>query len=236
VTRSMQITPDLTCAWTGPELSEGPLPALLYFALSAEESLSLDPFNQPVVALSDSPIRIFSLTLPGHEAGRDKTKAMEYWADKLLAGEPIIDQFAEQAKTLISHLIAQEIATENIGVAGLSRGAFAAAHVAAADHRVRTILGFAPLTTHFGELNLLFLADKLSDRTHRYYIGNRDTRVGTRDCFDYVEALVESAYTNKVRSSAIELILFPAIGHKGHGTPQQIFEEGARWIAKELAA
>ena len=53
--------------FVGPSLEKGPLPTLIYFALSAEDSLQCDPFNRPVQFLEGLPLRIFSITLPGHE-------------------------------------------------------------------------------------------------------------------------------------------------------------------------
>ena len=38
----------------GPPLELGPLPTFFYFALSGEESLTLNPYNQPVSFLRNS--------------------------------------------------------------------------------------------------------------------------------------------------------------------------------------
>ena len=62
------------------------------------------------------------------------------------------------------------------------------------------VLGFAPLTQlsyakEFSpsplvhSLSLTHLVDPLSDRNVRFYIGNHDTRVGTRNCFDVIDTL-----------------------------------------------
>ena len=65
--RPFEILGKTKAFFVGPPLEEGPFPTLIYFALSAEDSLQCDPFNQPVQFLEGLPLRIFSITLPGAE-------------------------------------------------------------------------------------------------------------------------------------------------------------------------
>jgi hypothetical protein len=240
---------DLEVAYVGPHLSTGPLPALFYFSLSAKDSLLLDPFNQPVVYLSSLPMRIFSITLPGHENGLPPTKALDVWASAFAQGQNPIGDFVAKVKLVIDALLQQGAPIpDKMGVAGLSRGAFVAAHAAAYIPQFRWILGFAPLTKlsptkEFQEksshsfvesLDLVHLTGKLFDRHLRFYIGNLDTRVSTRSCFDFIEKLSETAFANQVRSPAVELIVGPSIGKDGHGTSKAVFHDGAQWIAENL--
>ena len=51
----------LPFSYIGPLLHLGAMPAVVYFALSEESSLTLDPFNQPAIHLSNFPMRILSL-------------------------------------------------------------------------------------------------------------------------------------------------------------------------------
>ena len=88
-----------------------------------------------------------------------------------------------------------------------------------------------PATT---SLNLEHLTPLLYNRTIRFYIGNRDKRVGTAHTFSLTEKLAEKAYHNRIRSAPIELIIGPSIGYQGHGTSQAIFQEGATWIKNHL--
>lgn len=232
----------------GPPLSMGPLPSLFYFSLSGKESLTLAPYNQLVELLQNNLMRIFSLTLPGHEEGYDHQNAMKYWANQIENDDDVIQPFVTQCKQVIDFLIQQNyINRDNIAVAGLSRGSFIAAHVAAQDDRVKTILGFAPLTNLMdliefqGSMSLLAhnlalhsLVDRLVGKKLRFYIGNRDKRVNTHSCFTFIEALVEATYTHRHRSYPVELIIYPSVGHKGHGTPPHIFHEGALWLKQQL--
>ena len=245
----MDLESPLTLYYTGPDLSAGPLPALFYFALSGEESLTLDPFNQPVTALSGTELRVFSVTLPGHEEGKEKTKAIGYWAEQIRQGNTIIDDLVQQVIQLIDQLIERQIVDpDHLAVAGLSRGGLVATHLAAQDKRIRHLLGFAPMTkasyhkefASFHQeplvqaLDLIHLVDKLHHVNLRFYIGNRDLRVGTTNCYSFIEALTNSCFEAKIRSPQVELIIGPSVGHQGHGTAPDVFENGATWIKQSL--
>ena len=225
-----------TFAYVGPELKEGPLPALFYFALTAEKSLATDPFNQPVIALQNLPLRVFSITLPHHGGNIKEQEAVKFWAEELADGSNFLDDFLKETIQTVDHLVKEGwIDIEHLGTMGLSRGGFIAAHLAARDSRFKTLLGFAPLTSlEISEWDLISIADKLSEKKIRFYIGNRDERVGTKTCFEFIEAVTEASFLSGIRSPNIELILFPSIGHKGHGTPPEVFLAGANWISNQV--
>lgn len=235
--------------YIGPDLSEGPLPTIFYFALSAEESLRVDPFNQPAAFLEPLPMRVFSLDLPSHGPGLPAVDAIAAWAEEIERGNDVLTSFVKKAHTMVHALEQQGMIEEGkLAMMGLSRGAFIACHVAADLPQVKTLLGFAPLTQltfarEFEEmrenpiaeqLNAYHLIPKLADRTVRFYIGNLDKRVGTHRCFQFIESLSEAALQKRIRSPQIELYIKPSIGHQGHGTPKETFIEGAAWIARQL--
>lgn len=240
----------LTIYYKGRDLSEGPLPALFYFALSGEDSLNLDPFNQPVTFLLSKTenMRVFSFTIPGHGHGMENTQAIAFWAQKLTLKEPILEHFFDQAIQNIDYLIDQGwVDPNNIAISGLSRGGFVATHIAARDPRIKIILGFAPLTRletadEFKEfdqalikpLALMEIVDQLVDKKLKFYIGNRDLRVGTENCFEFIKNLTEQAYQKGVRSPPVELSISPSIGHKGHGTLPSVFEDGIDWLLRSI--
>lgn len=244
---ALTVAPDITLYHTGPALDHGPLPSLFYFALSGPDSLTLDPFNQPVAALQGRMIRIFSLTLPGHENGLPATEAMSLWAEELAKGADRISPFLDTVQLAIDFAIRERfVDTAKMAAAGLSRGALIAAHAAARDERFRFLLGFAPLTRlsalkEFAPLkghplvhsfDLTHQAPRLSDRHTRLYIGNHDTRVGTRACFDFAMALVEHKKTH--HAPQVELIITPSLGRDGHGTAPETFQQGAAWLANSI--
>lgn len=227
----------------GPDISKGPLPAFFYFALSGEESLHLDPFNQPVVFLKDSSIRCFSFTLPFHGPGYDNQKGVERWEEELSINPDFLDIFFQQCLKNIDELIQQGyIDEEKIAIGGLSRGAFIATHLAARDPRLKYILGFAPMTRFPNHKkqdiespwNLHNFIRHLVDKQVRFYIGNHDVRVGTQACFDFIHLLADASFHHGHRSPPVELIITPSVGFKGHGTLPPVFKAGADWIIKKL--
>lgn len=239
----------LPTIFLGPHKSAGALPALFYFCSSAEESLTVDPFNQPLHPLSALPLRVYSWTLPCHGQGYDHAKGVPCWAEHLAQQHDLLTPFFDKAVQTIQELIsAGWIQQEHMAAAGLSRGAFAALHIAAREPRIHSILGFAPVTdllalSSFHEMALNPLVAKLSlhhqlsslaTRRHRYYMSNRDTAVSTDSCFQWVRKLSEQAYQQGVRSPPIEMVVYPPIGHRGHGTPSHIFQEGAQWLSHAL--
>ncbi len=240
--QQLNLASDIQLEYLGPSVDLGPLPAVFYFALSARDSLLLDPFNQPAVYLSQFPLRIFSITLPYHEEGKPATQGLTEWAT-MQKGEDFLGNYLKKIQNAIAFLLNQElILPSKIATMGLSRGALIAAHVAANNAEVSYWLGFAPLTKlsylpGFSDLvswDLMRIVDLLSTKKIRCYIGNRDIRVGTRNCFDLIEALAEAAYQKRFLSPPIELRIQPSIGHHGHGTAKETFHHGAKWIAKQL--
>jgi esterase FrsA len=243
---ALQAAPGVTLYHTGPALDHGPLPSLFYFSLSGSDSLCLDPYNQPIQFLQGKMIRIFSLTLPGHESGLLAKDAMNVWADDIQKGKNIFNEFLDQSQIALDFAIREKfIDPAHLSIAGLSRGAFAAAHLAARDERFLHLVCFAPLTClhtikefkHLQEnpivksLDLIYLSKHLKDRHIALFIGNDDTRVGTRKCFEWMESLVKE---KQKRISHVELKIYPSVGNMGHGTPPEIFCQGANWIASHF--
>lgn len=238
--------------YQGPGPEVGPLPALFYFALSGEESLKLHPYNSPAPLLEEEPVRVFSMTIPGHEPGLDKFHAMQYWADHM--DNYVLENFFNEVEFAIDWLIQEEyIDPEHIAVGGLSRGGFVATHVAAKQKRIKTILGFAPLTqlgilkefasaelpTHVKmraqALDLEQIVDNLTHIHHlRFYIGNRDDRVSTDACYSFIRKLANKGHEVRAKHLNAELYIVHSIGHKGHGTAPHTFNEGTEWVKNIL--
>ncbi len=239
---ALHIRPDITLYHVGPALDHGPLPSLFYFAISGPDSLCLDPFNQPVQFLQGQMARIFSMTLPGHENDLPATGAMKIWADDLKNGKDMISPFIDAILLALDFAVKEKFADPlHLTAGGLSRGAMIAAHLAARDSRFKKLVCFAPLTklskikefahqtdlASANRLDLIHLAPNLSDRHVRIFIGNEDTRVGTRECFEFAMALVAH---KKQRTAQVGLEIYPSIGQMGHGTPPEIFKKGVEWI------
>ena len=234
--------------YQGPDLKMGIQPAVLYFALSAHMSLFEDPFNQPVLHLIEQGIRVFSWDLPFHGPGQNPRDAMRHWAHELVHQPSFIFDFLNVCQNNINYLIEQQLVDQQqLAVAGLSRGGFIATHLAARDSRIKAVLGFSPLTQPqpleelqscdtmpFEKVALTSLVDCLIHTPFRFYIGNHDTRVSTDACYSFIQTLTKTAFNQGVRSPAVELIIYPSIGYKGHGTPPSIFSDGADWMKRQL--
>lgn len=232
--------------YIGPPSESGPLPAFCYLSISAEESLHLEPYCQGAAFAADDWLRVFSLTLPGHDEGQDKFQAIQYWADEMLRGNDVLTPFIEKAALTLQELIAKEfIDPQHFAIGGLSRGAFLAAHIAARVPQIKTFVGFAPMTklsvapsfegqdvAHFDIENLV---EKLTHLHHvRFYIGNKDTLVQTDACYQFIRALTEAAFEKRQRQCKPELVIYPAVGRDGHGTPPEIFQAGASFVKEKL--
>jgi len=245
----LQLTPEIEVAHLGPSFDKRHLPAVIYFALSAQDSLELNPYNLPAVYLAQHEMRIFSFNLPAHGPDLNALDAMEVWAHQFNEGSDPLSPFIDQVIFALDELISRGlIIREKLGLMGLSRGALIASLVAARYSNVRAIVGFAPMTQltfarEFEKLqdhkkakafNLENHVDALYDKPIRFYIGNRDMRVGTENCFHLVQKLAETAFQKGQRSPPVELIISPSIGHHGHGTSKETFETGADWIGRQL--
>ncbi|WP_053331863.1 hypothetical protein [Criblamydia sequanensis] len=229
----------------GPSLEAGIKPLFLYFALSKEASLKEPPFNRPITTLKENykTVRLASVSLPFHNPKYPIEDAMSSWSQAFKDDPDFLNHFIENLKEAVLFLIAKGIVSkERLGFGGLSRGGYIAGRLASLI-KAKALLVYAPLT----ELTFLSELKEIQNKTHlknyskdlgeievRAYIGNRDQRVGTRNCFDWIESIVEEQYKDSIRSPKVELILSPSIGHKGHGTPPFVFDAGAHWMGMIL--
>ncbi|GAB4186446.1 MAG: hypothetical protein Tsb0015_04230 [Simkaniaceae bacterium] len=234
-------------AYIGPDLQEGPLPGIVYLALSKEESLLTPPFNRPALKLKDAPLRLFSVTLPFHGNGLDPVKAIPKWAEEFQEGKDILEPFLREASHSLKFLLREGFVTK-LGAIGLSRGALIAAHLAAKIPDISHIVGFAPLTqlsavSDFSPIRTSYLVKQydmenlipsIYNRSIRFYIGNYDRRVGTEKAFAFIHSLAKYAYDQRLRSVPIELYIRPSIGYQGHGTGEHTFDEGTEWLKEQL--
>lgn len=232
----------------GNDLHMGPEPALFYFSLTAEDSLLCDPYNQLTAFLHSYPIRIFSITLPEHGPSLDPKTAIKRWSEHFLSQKDLLQPFIQHATYVITKLIEDNIIQDKrLAIAGLSRGAFIAAHIAKNIPQLKYLVGLAPLLRldtikEFQDVNsklidkyaLTELSQQLIDKVVSLYIGNRDTRVGTKTAYTFIEMLTEAQYVHGQRSPKNFLTLYPSIGYLGHGTPPEIFYAAANWIKNKL--
>ncbi|MDB2613960.1 S9 family peptidase [Chlamydiales bacterium] len=216
---------------SGPGKEEGPLPAFFYFYIGGRDTIELTPCNQPAIALKGKPIRIFSWDIPYHTPGCDPSFALNQWDN-----DPhLMTSFIEKSKQIIADLIQDKwVNPEKMGIGGLSRGGFIATSIASHIEQIKTLVAFAPLTKFSDELTLFPVNESLLYKKIRFYIGNHDERVGTDNCFKWIHELAKRGKEKRIRPYPGELIISPSIGHKGHGTPKEIFTDGALWLWSTL--
>lgn len=234
--------------YIGPDLEEGcHLPCVIYLALSAKETLLIDPFNQPAAYLHPHPLRVFSVDLPFHGESLPATEGMKRWAEEYVKGNDLLSEFLDKLESSLNTLFTH-INPSQVAIMGLSRGGFIASHIAARIERITKIALYAPLTYLPGclefadlkesplveHLNLSPLTPLLAHKKIKVLIGNRDLRVSTDLCYQWIRSLVDTAFSSNIKSAPIEMALKPSIGYMGHGTSKETFEEGALWILSQL--
>jgi hypothetical protein len=221
-------------------------PSVIYFALTAKETLCLDPFNQMVQYLKGYPINFFSITLPYHDEGIPHAKTIDHWRSELLSGPDFLLDFMKKLEAL-SHFLEKEqlLSIKNSCLAGLSRGGYIACFLASMIKEFRFVLAFSPMSVIFSDdekaelikknlfnphWELKFFTQDLYDRDIKFFIGNRDVKVDSAKCFSFIHQLSEIAFQNRIRPCKAELHIYPSVGLKGHGTPPEIFSKGAHYL------
>ena len=157
--------------------------------------------------------------------------AFRRWAELYAAGGDPVANFVRKASHVVDDLVAtRAIAPRHVVAAGLSRGGLLAGLLAARNPNVRACLGFAPVTVladldEFGDAavpnerarakiqsaSLLQedVVEKMVAMPVRFYMGNFDTRVGTRKAFEFVHLLAERAVMHKgMRSPPHEFVMY----------------------------
>lgn len=249
--RSIEYSTGETLHYVGPDLAEGPLPAFFYFSLGGIESLTLDPFNQPVQFSKDRKWRIFSIDLPDHGENCDPHEAMRKWATRIKSQENFVAHFCEKLRKAVTFVKNQgAIGTCKVGVGGLSRGGFIAMHAAAMIDDFSAILGYAPLTrvtkmddfaaevpTNLAlQLDADFIAPRLVGKAINFLIGNHDARVDTNSAIEITQKLIMLNIESGIKNPEIELHIAKSAGFQGHGTPPERFKRGIEWMADQLGA
>ena len=206
----------------GPDLSEN-RPIVLYFSLSGENSLSLPPYCTPANLLSQKGCTVLSTTLPSHEDNARPREIKELWG-----GQPeVLLEFFEALTDSIEEL------GKPLSVVGLSRGVFIGAHLAIRSNLVKSVLGFAPMTYLIGEksLDLIHYKESIAKKPIRFSIGHNDTLVNRERVSSLVDKMIEAS---EEEFPDITLMIHPSVGIGGHGTRDQIFEEGVEWLMKRV--
>ena len=213
-----------------------PAPTLFVFVTNIEDSLTVQTCNE----VRKRGYLCVSLDLPFHQGPGspalppNSPEGLSGWAVAIRNGEAMVPEFVSKVSQVLGYLIREGYTDpQKAAVAGISRGAFVAMHVAAADPRFKCAIGVSPVTdlTELGEftelkdnrlaraLSLADIAEKLAGRPLWVSIGNNDTRVGTDKAIEFTRKVVAASVAGKKRTPAevidVELHVMPWPGHGG---------------------
>ena len=88
----------------GPDLSQGPLPTIFYFAVTALETLTVEPFSQALLGLDLTRLRVMSATTPAHDAPGAYHQAIGQWVSSYKEGKDQLGIFFERVAAGIEDL------------------------------------------------------------------------------------------------------------------------------------
>jgi len=239
------------------EKGESPSPTVCLFSMNISYALESDFYTKFRRPLRNSGHLFVSLDLPGHGADQKEgdrpevpntngaKSALYGWRLRMERGDSVIPAFTAKVSSVLDYLIAENYTDpRRVVAAGSSRGAFVAAHFAAADPRVKCVVCLSPVTNLpavyefkgmendpiVNSLALVNIADKLVGRPIWVSIGNNDQRVSTDEAIAFTRKLVELS-TTRGKVPNVELLVYSAEGH--HCTPESL-AQAAKWVKSAL--
>ncbi len=222
-------------------------PTVIFFTTTAKEALQSPPLCHPAVFLNQHNIRVISFDLPLHNDEIPSFDGVQRWTQQMF--ETHTDPLAPFLQQ-VSFWIDQHLDPKApLGFMGISRGAFIAAFLAIQRGFPAPIALFS--TMHDLDYSWLWQNQQFSDPFLDFYklschaaflkdcplyfsIGNNDERVSTSKTLHLYQELLYFKVKEQKRNIPIELHVFPSIGMYGHGTPDHIFLEGAKWMSEHL--
>ncbi|MBI3944179.1 MAG: prolyl oligopeptidase family serine peptidase [Chloroflexi bacterium] len=221
---------DLVCSLMSPPGAKtNSNPALLLtFATTRQTALSEAPYNFVVQEFLAAGHYIMSFDLPNHgEHINSYGQGIDGMRNALLAGADPFTSFVQNGISAIDAVLARGLGIGNIYAWGESRGAYCAIRLAAADARVRAVVGMAPVTDwrilrefadvrdlpQVAALSLENFAHYLSGRPVFLAIGNKDDRVSTSACVRLALKLWEGGSPTATAKGLGEVHVVESEGH-----------------------
>lgn len=166
----------------------------------------------------------------------ENEQALQKWATLYASGADPVSNFIRRVSQALDDLVDAGYVSPNAAVVtGLSRGALLAGLLAAKNRHVRACVGFAPVTVLADLDEFHQIREKASSKLARaslmdpvvmkallrmplrFYMGNLDRRVGTRNAFEVVHQLAEQASKMEgVRSPPHEFVMYCRYGLASH--------------------
>jgi hypothetical protein len=196
---------------------------LLLLTIGGPTSHLLPPNDLPAKYFWAHGHRAVSLSVPS------VASSLGTFGEMALEGPDPTLAFIEEAQAVLDHCIEQGWAKpDRIVVTGISRYAYMALRLMAADERLNIGGGFAPVTDwrdlseikemkerpEIIDLRLSNFADQLAGKKIYLSIGNHDDRVGTLSCCQFFLDLNAANQEKGFDRSQIDFFVTPDIGHR----------------------
>ena len=204
-------------------------PLLLTLGMSRASALGEAPHDIPARQFVAAGGRALSFDLPNHGDRLDAFgSGIEGFAAACVAGDDPFVRFVADAQAVLTACVESGLASsDQIVACGVSRAAYCALRLAAADRRVAAVAGLAPVTDWRGLREFAYCAERLevaalaidrwaadlAGRPIFLAIGNADGRVGTQHCARLALRLYEEESARQLVASSVECHLVPSEGH-----------------------
>ena len=247
----------LTCSLAAPAGAPAAEPALLLtFGMTGQSALTEEPHHLPAWIFTEAGHYALSFDLPNHGERIDAFgEGIGGMCAAFIAGHDPFARFVSDGRAVIdAHRQLGIPGNRHVVACGISRAAYCALCLAAADRRILAVAGLAPVTdwralNEFAaikerpEISALTLdnwASNLAGRAVFLAIGNADGRVGSDCCTRLALRILEEEARRGLASSAVELHVVPAEGHslsdEWRSAGGRFLLETVSWTSKRSAA
>jgi len=220
----------ITCSLARPEGLPAPEPALLLtFATTRRSALAEDPYSLPARIFSEAGHYALSFDPPNHGERVDRFgEGIAGVCAAFMAGCDPFARFVADGQAVMDACRQRGIpGGERIVACGVSRAAYCALRLAAAERRILGVAGLAPVTDwralsefvavrtrpEIAALALDNWAAELAGRAVFLAIGNADRRVDSDACIRLALRILEEETRRNLSPSLVELHVVPSEGH-----------------------
>jgi len=165
------------------------------------------------------------------------------WAIHAKKGENFIQPYVAGCREVLDHLVAEGFTDpQRVAIEGVSRGGFCALHFAAAEPRIKAVVGISPVTnplvlkefanvtpTQAAAISLDRVMESLTGRAVWIGIGNSDDRVSTDECIGFTRRLVTATHRLQPTLNLIPVHLHVGMS-AGHRAPDDAYTAAADFL------